>query len=352
MLCLTKYTAIGPSSRYRLLQYRAFLEARGIELDIHPLHTDAYLESRFAGKRTSWGYLLRRFATRLARLSRARRYDLVFIQKELFPYVPGFVESALSAAGVPMVLDIDDAIFLFYRNHPTLSRKIERVISRCSLVLAGNRYLSRYAQQYNPRTVHFPTVVDTSRFIPSKGVSRSVPVVGWIGSPETVGYLREMSPVLDALRERVPFELLLIGATRAGTNDVTVVEKPWSEATEVGHLGDMDVGVMPLPDGDWSRGKCSLKLLQYMSCGVPAVSSPRGSAPDIVVDGENGFLAESPSQWGERLERLLLSREVREAMGRQARRCVEDHYSLSSHGPKLADYLVAVAQGKVVRDEG
>jgi glycosyltransferase involved in cell wall biosynthesis len=339
MLCLTKYTAKGPSSRYRLLQFQPHLEAAGIEVDIRPLHDDDYLDRRFSGRRASRTYLLRKMLARLAVLTTARRYDIVFIQKEIFPWVPGVVEAALEAVRVPMVVDFDDAIFLLYRNHRWLARKIDRVIARCDLVLAGNRYLADYARRFNQHTILFPTVVDTSRFTPADRDVPDTPVVGWIGSPETVGYLRDIAPTLDELRERADFELLVVGAENPGTQRVSWRSHAWSEADEADDLRAMDVGIMPLPDGDWSRGKCSLKLLQYMSTGIPTVSSPRGSAPDIVTDGVDGMLAETPHEWRARLETLFTSADLRATMGRSARARVEDAFSLSRHGPELAGFL-------------
>ncbi|MCH7549048.1 MAG: glycosyltransferase family 1 protein, partial [Candidatus Krumholzibacteriota bacterium] len=185
MLCLTKYTSRGPSSRYRLLQFRPWLERRGIDIDVQALHDDDYLTRRFAGRRPSPAYLAGRLIRRAAALTRARRYDLVFIQKEIFPYAPGFAEWALVHFGTKLVLDIDDAIFLFYRRRRFLRNKFASVVSRCALVLAGNNYLRETTARYTDRVVLFPTVVDSERFTPTASRHDGEPVVGWIGSPAT-----------------------------------------------------------------------------------------------------------------------------------------------------------------------
>jgi glycosyltransferase involved in cell wall biosynthesis len=346
MLCLTKYPASGPSSRYRLLQFRPALEARGSELHLHSLHDESHLARRFAGRPSSPLYLAQRMASRLAALAGAKRYDLVFIQKEIFPWLPGFAEWALECSGARLVLDFDDAIFLSYRGRRLLERKFERVVSRCALVLAGNRYLADYAGRFSGRVVMFPTVVDCDRFTPGVASDGEVPVVGWIGTPETTVFLRELGPVLARARQRAPFVLRAVGAGDISIDGVEVDVRPWSEDTEVDDLRAMDVGIMPLPDDEWSRGKCALKLLQYMSTGLATVSSPRGSAAEIITHGDNGFLPADTGEWVECLIDLLADDELRHGMGHRARGWIESNYTLANYGPRLADHLTAAVEGR------
>jgi glycosyltransferase involved in cell wall biosynthesis len=350
ILCLTKYTERGPSSRYRLLQFLPYLEARGIHADIQALHDDAYLDRLFRGEPAGAVYLARRFATRLAALFHAKRYDLVFIQKEVFPWVPGFAESVLHRSGVPMVLDIDDAIHLPYENRRLLSRKFPRLIAKCAMVLAGNGYLRDYALQFNPRSVLFPTVVDDARITPGPPRSHEQPVVGWIGSPASVVELQRLAPVLDRAYGRAPFRMLVVGADNPGVSQVPFDSVPWSEETEAGHLRAMDVGIMPLTLSEWSRGKCALKLLQYMSAGVATVSSPTASAPDIIVPGVNGAIATNEDDWEREVTALVGNSAARADIGASARRWLESHYTLSNYGPLFARYLEAAATGGEVPD--
>lgn len=356
MLCLTKYTAEGPSSRYRIYQFIPHLAEAGIDVDVQALHGDGYLRGRFRGDRTGAVYLLRRFARRIGALLAARKYDLVFVQKEIFPHVPGIVESLLHRAGVRIVLDLDDAIFLFYEQarsplkRTLLGRKIPRVMSKCSMILAGNRYLESYARRFNQNVVLFPTVVDTERFTPAPGrAANTRKVVGWMGSPETAGFLEEIVPALESASREVAFTLKIVGADGLRVNGVRVEAKNWSEEEEAADLRTFDVGVMPLPDTDWSRGKCALKLLQYMSAGVPALSSPHGSASDILTDGLNGFIAGSREEWTRRLVAVLRDENLARTVGRNGRSWVEANYSLANYGPKLGRYLRAVVEGKRVQ---
>jgi glycosyltransferase involved in cell wall biosynthesis len=357
VLFLTKYSSTGPSSRYRVVQFLPFLTARGIEWDLHALHDDRYLEGRFSGRRASPLYLARRVASRLGALARARRYDLVFIQKEVFPHVLDVPEWILSRLGVRYVVDIDDAIHLFYDGargwRRALREKIPRVLAGANAVLAGNRYLEAYAGRYCPHAIHFPTVVDTDRFRPAlERAAHSRPVVGWIGTPETARYLHALSPALEAASQRTSLALRVVGAGAVAVRGVPVEAKPWREAEEVDDLQAMDIGVMPLADDEWSKGKCSLKLLQYMSAGVPAVASALGSAPDIVVDGDNGFLARDNDEWRDRIVSLATSESLRRSFAERGRRTVERDYSLAVWGPRFAEVLVASAQGRAVPDHG
>lgn len=350
ILCLTKYPQRGPSSRYRLYQFLPFLEAGGIQADIQTLHDDAYLDRRFSGGRAGAAYLARRFAARVTAIFRARRYDLVFIQKEVLPWVPGFIEAPLHRAGVPLVLDIDDAVYLPYQGRPLLEGKFPALIARCAMVLAGNRYLQEYARHFNPRTVHFPTVVDHTRITPGPRREQGNPVVGWIGSPATVGALRRVAPALDRANERSPFRLRVVGADDPGVKRVAYDAVPWSEETEARDLRAMDVGLMPLEQSEWSRGKCALKLLQYMSAGMATVSSPTASVPDIVTPGVSGAVASTPDEWEREVQRLVADADARAAMGGNARRWLERNYTLERYGPHFVRCLEAAAAGGEVPD--
>jgi glycosyltransferase involved in cell wall biosynthesis len=352
VLFLNKYTAGGPSSRYRVLQFLPFLEARAVQSTVHALHDDGYLAARYAGARTSPLYLARRTASRLSVLASAPRYDLVFIQKEMFPHLIDLPEWLLFRAGVRYVVDLDDAIHLMYVNSRSILRgKIQRVLSHARLVLAGNRYLEEYARRYNEHVLFFPTVVDTDRFTPRGNPRDSAErnprdsaeaqslVVGWMGTPETVKYLDAILPAFEDASRSVSLSLLVVGAEAPVSGRIVARSKAWTEAGEADDLRAMDVGVMPLADDEWSKGKCALKLIQYMSAGVASVTSPQGSAVEFVRDGENAWFATEPAQWCDRLLALAQSREERARMGQRARATVEVGYSLRVWGPRFVDAL-------------
>jgi glycosyltransferase involved in cell wall biosynthesis len=337
VLFLNKYTALGPSSRYRVLQFLPFLEKRGMQADVHSLHDDHYLASRYSGGKTSPFYLASRMLSRLSVLAGASRYDLVFIQKEMLPHFIDLPEWFLWRNGVRYVVDLDDAIHLMYPDG-LLKGKIPRVLSRAHMVLAGNRYLEDYARRYNENVVFFPTVVDTDRMHPRDSADRKDVVVGWMGTPETVKYLTAILPAVENAASGTPVSLLVVGAPVPPTHGIRATSKAWSDA-EASDLRAMDIGLMPLADDEWSKGKCALKLLQYMSAGVASVTSPAASAPEFVRDGENAWMARDVNEWRDRIDRLARSAGLRAEMGARARVTVEEGYSLRVWGPRFVDAL-------------
>jgi len=350
VLFLTRYAVGGPSSRYRVVQFLPYLDRAGIEYRLEPLLDDRYLTARFSGRRPGLGYLAARSLARARVLLRSRGFDVVFVQKELFPWTPPVVEWALSVARARVVLDIDDAIHLPYRGRPLLAQKVPTAIARASLVLAGNRWLAEYARAFNPSTVHFPTVVDAERFTPRGGArpAGGRVVVGWMGSPETARFLADAGPALARAQARADFVLRVVGDERFAVPGVELEAGAWTYEREADDLRGFDVGVMPLRDDEWARGKCSLKLLQYMSAGLATVSSPGGSVGDIVRDGDNGFVARTEDEWTERLLALVGDAERRARMGARAREWVLAHYNLATYGPRMVAILRAVAEGRTV----
>ncbi len=359
VLFLNKYTAGGPSSRYRVLQFLPYLDGRGIQYNVHALHDDHYLASRYSGAGTSPLYLARRTMSRLSVLATASDYDLVFIQKEMLPHFIDLPEWFLWRSGVRYVVDLDDAIHLMYARaggwKRPLRKKIERVLSHASLVLAGNRYLEAYAQRHAEHVLYFPTVVDTVKFHPRVGgVARDSSaagdvVVGWMGTPETVKYLETVLPALGEAAASTRLSLFVVGAKTRELNGMSWRAKSWSEAEEADDLRAMDIGLMPLADDEWSKGKCALKLLQYMSAGVASVTSHAASAPEFVRDGENACFATSEAEWRDRLVALAQSWDQRAEMGRRARATVEADYSLRVWGPRFVDALEWAAAGGQTR---
>jgi len=349
MLCLTKYTASGPSSRYRLYQFLPFFKEAGFQVEIQSLHNDDYLERMFAGDRLSKAYLLGRGLRRARKLLAAWRFDLVFVQKEIFPSLPSFVDHLLRVGQAKLVVDLDDAIFCSYQQRSSglggrlVREKVPNLLRRSTVVLAGNSYLKSYAERFANNVVLFPTVVDSERFRSIKAHREpSQTVCGWIGSPATVGYLRLLAPVLERLAKSERFSLRVIGADTFTAVGVPVESRPWSEDNEVEDLAGIDIGLMPLDASDWSEGKCGLKLLQYMSMSIPSLSSPRGTAREVITDGVNGYLADTPQEWYEKLQRLIRDPELRRTMGARGRQWIQENYNLHKYGPILVSQLTSV----------
>lgn len=356
VLLLSRYTRKGASSRMRSLQYLPFLDRCGIEVDVSPLYDDIYLGNLYEGKKRKLGNVLHRYLKRTSALLSCRNYDLIWLEQEVLPWFPPVVENGLHRFKIPYVVDFDDAIFHRYDLHARapvkrmLGDKIDTIMRHASLVVAGNRYLADRAADAGARHVEIiPTVVDLSRY-PTNSHRRLGPfTIGWIGSPTTFDYLRELAPVLSAMMQRYPVKVLIIGAGEADANGWPFEFCPWTEASEVPLLQTVDVGIMPLPDTPWTKGKCGYKLIQYMACGIPVVASRVGANSDIVENGSNGFLVTTPTQWFKAIIHLYRQPEVRRKMGARARRSVEEKYQLGITAPRLVDCLQAVHRLKTER---
>ena len=285
---------------------------------------------------------------RFSDLWHQHEYDAVMLHCELFPLIPGWLESALIRQ--PYVYDFDDAFYLKYRRSllgvvpPLLESKFDTVMAGAAAVTAGNHVLGRYARQYNANTHYLPTVVDTCRYLPKRASHSSMFTVGWIGSPSTAPYLSELVAPLSAIGQEGPVRLIVIGGKAPAIPNVTVVEIEWNEHTEVDLINSFDVGVMPLPDDDWARGKCAFKLIQYMACALPVVASPVGANVDVVND-ECGFLAASHQDWVDAFRTLRDQPGKRTDMAQAGRERVMQHYSLHRNLPVLASVIRKVAGG-------
>ena len=292
VLLLTKYPRMGASSRLRSLQYLPALADEGVEVTVSSLFDEPYLKSLYEGGRRPRRHAVLLYVRRLLVLFSGLRYDLVWMEKELFPYFPAIFERLLSLIGIKYVVDYDDAIFHNYDMsrsgliRKVLGRKVDTVMAHSACVIAGNEYLASRATQAGASRVEIiPTVVDHTRYRLSHSKEAGNLVIGWIGSPSTQRYVVDIKDALQAVCGKLDARLMLVGATGEivkQLNGLPVEVIPWSEDTEVENIAKMDVGIMPLVDGPWERGKCGYKLIQYMASGVPVVASPVGVNVDIV----------------------------------------------------------------------
>jgi glycosyltransferase involved in cell wall biosynthesis len=347
----SKTSLVGPSSRYRIYQFLPFLDAAGVSCRVYPLFGPAYfriLEIRFVPLRfvAKLGYVATRFLKRVWDLLTMPAADVVTIEGQIFPYVPAVVDRLIVRAFSKVVVEFDDAIYLtpFHRT------KISILLRSVSASVVGNEGLARYARQYSSRVTVIPTVVDTQRFAPSKAESETgkALTVVWVGLAYNLECLNMVAPVLRELAEQGIISFRVVCSHRPMLDGLDIEFRPWSLEGEVEDLRDCQIGIMPLPDTEWARGKCGLKLLQYMACGMATVASPVGVNVEIVRDGETGFLASSPDAWREKLIRLCLDRELRVRFGLAGRRRVEEAYSLDLWGPRLAEHYLELANSSIV----
>jgi hypothetical protein len=354
VLALAKYGPRAASTRQRLLQFRPFLAEHGVEVDLRPLLDDRYLDALMAGRARSRMAVAGAYARRLGEWLSARRYDVLWVQYELFPFLPLLDAMFARMVSRPVVYDIDDAIFHMYDAHASaavrhvLRGKLRGTMRRASICLCGNDYLAGYVAAAGGRAAVVPTVVDTDHFRPAspRGRSHGEPLtVGWIGSPSTWRYVEPLLPALLPAMERLGARLRVVGAGPAARGIAGVDAVEWNEDREVAELRSMDIGLMPVPDEPWARGKCGYKLIQYMACGVPGIASPVGVNRAIVEHGVDGLLARTEGEWVETLSRLAGDPELRRDMGVRGRGKIVQRYSLRSQQPAVLDAFRTAAAG-------
>lgn len=212
-------------------------------------------------------------------------------------------------------------------------------------VMAGNPYLAEYAGQVNANVTIVPTTIDTEKYTVTERTNESaMPTIGWTGSFSTVQHLDTLRSGLQKLARQTRFRLRVIGTPSYEFDGIDVEAMPWQSETELEDLRSIDIGIMPLPDDAWSKGKCGLKALQFMALGIPTVCSPVGVNTEIIQDGQNGFLARSENEWLEKLSRLLHSAELRNLLGRAGRATVDSRYSAKVQAPRVYDLLRSVVR--------
>jgi glycosyltransferase involved in cell wall biosynthesis len=292
----------------------------------------------------------RRFET----VKQARDYDLVYILREAALLGPAVFERMVHKTGVPMVFDFDDAIFVSYRSpsngylsYLKFAGKTKTVCRLASHVMVGNPYLAEYARQFNERVTVIPTTIDTKAYhVPPPKTSDGPLIIGWTGSHSTVQHLDTLRGALKKLAARENFRLRVIGTPVYELAPIDVEAMRWRARTEVDDLRPIDIGVMPLPEDKWSKGKCGAKALQFMGMGIPTVCSPVGVNTEIIQDDQNGFLAHTEDEWVDKLTRLLRSAELRRRLGHAGRATVEEKYSAVSQAPRVYEIFKSVLRSR------
>jgi len=356
VLALTPIPEEGAGCRFRVSQYIPYLRDAGFDVTVSPFYSRDYFAivyrpGNYARKVLGFIALALR---RVRELFSMRRYDVVLLYREAIPIGPPIVERWIHRLGIPIVYDFDDAIFLpavseankavsFLKN----PQRVAQILAMSTEVSVGNEFLAAYARRFNPHVTVIPTAVDTNKFVPLAGkpAAPARPVVGWIGSPTTFQYLESLKDVLATVAARHPFTLKVSGAGRpVNFPGVDVQVAPWSMADEVSLFNTCDIGVYPLTDDDWSRGKCGFKAIQCMACGVPVVAAAVGVNREIITHGVNSMLASTPQEWVDHLSELLTNPGLRQRMAVAGRQTIEARYSLRVTAPQLATVLTAAVQ--------
>lgn len=349
----------SPSQRYRFEQYEPYWLKQGYIAD-HAWLIDAADDPHFyapgnLGRKSM--IFVKSMQRRWMHARRARKYDLIFIQREAFMTGAVIFERAFKRSGVPIIYDFDDAIWnmdisngnrhLHWLKKPG---KTAELIAMADLVVAGNQYLADYASHHNAKVEVIPTTIDTDIY-PVMPVRRQGPVnIVWTGSATTIRHLATAMPVLKELKQRFGNRIgfTVIGDPSFREPGLGIQGQAWRSETEATDLSVGDIGIMPLPDDEWARGKCGLKGLQYMALGIPTLMSPVGVNSEIIQHGENGFLPRSTEEWVEQVSRLVEDADLRARLGAAARRTVEERYSVKAWRDtylKLFNNLLELQQG-------
>jgi len=324
ILYFSKTDRTGPSSRYRIFQFLNGLEDAGVKVKVSPLFCKFYFllvdKPFFVRIPCKVVYTLWRFLVRTTVLLTAFSYDSLVIEHQLFPYFPSFFEHLLKTFGISFAIEFDDAIYLT-RFH---GRKMASLCKLADKVIVGNPILAEYARRFNSDAHVAPTVVNLDKYEVKKDYTLNDrrPVVGWIGLKYNFEFLKNIT-------EFLPKEALfrVVSSSPPDLDNLALDFVPWSEEKEAEYIAGFDVGIMPLPDNEWARGKCGLKILQYMAAGVPVIASPVGVNSSIINDGVNGFLADSWDDWKNKTLQLLNSDDLRTRIGQAGRKTVESGYS-------------------------
>ncbi|MEI6764979.1 MAG: glycosyltransferase family 4 protein [Bacteroidota bacterium] len=347
----------SPGQRFRFEQYLDYLAANGFEYEISYLlneqdDRDFYSPGKYFRK---FLILLKSVRKRFGDINKAKQADIVFIYREAVMFGSTYFERRLNKNGAKIILDYDDAIWLMdvsegNKNLKWLKRpsKTGDICGYSRLVITGNNYLADYARQFAKQVAVIPTTLVTDIFkrIDTPKIGDAV-CIGWTGSSTTLKHLESALPFLKELksrfRDKISFRVIADKPFLPDDPDFEFCK--WSKETEVADLCAIDIGIMPLPDDEWARGKCGFKGLQYMALGIPAVMSPVGVNTEIISDGVNGFLASSVDEWVEKLSQLIESPGLRLQFGTQGRKTIEERYSFNSQKATYLELFRDVAAG-------
>jgi len=332
----------APSQRFRYEQYLPLLQQEGYTYEIYGFVDDETNRILYQPGRTVAKLIgvLRGFLRRVALLPRLKNADFIFIHREATPIGPPWMEWIISKVlRKRMIYDFDDAIWLKdtsgVNNFISKLKWQQKVSSICRWsfrVSVGNNYLAKFAAEYNKNNIINPTTLDTlhaHRGLKNHG-DRPL-TIGWTGSHSTMKYLYPLEGVLKRLEQRYHFRFVVISNRQPDMQLANLHYIPWAQVREVDDLRQLHIGLMPLPDDPWAKGKCGFKALQYLSLGIPALVSPVGVNTEIVAHGTNGFVCNNNEDWYEYLSQLMDDAAMRTRLGRAGRKTVEARYSVQSN---------------------
>ena len=346
----------SPGQRFRFEQYLSYLNQNGYDCKLSFLLNEKedkafYSKGKFIQKVFIY------FKTLMKRTGDwldMNKYDIIFIFRDALMTGSTFFEKRFARSKAKIIFDFDDAIWIqgvseankklsFLKN----AEKTATIIKLSDMVFAGNQYLADYASRFNKNIVIVPTTIDTAIYEPLENGTGQQPVcIGWSGSFSTIQHFALAIPALKRIKEkfdnRVTFKI--IGDAAYYCQELETRGIAWKAATELKDLSEIDIGVMPLPDDEWAKGKCGLKGLQYMALGIPTLMSPVGVNSEIIQNGVNGYLPSTEDEWVDTLSGLVESKECRIKIGNAGRQTVVDRYSVEAWKGKYLEYFNQLTQ--------
>jgi glycosyltransferase involved in cell wall biosynthesis len=328
----------SPSQRFRFEQYISHLNHDAFDCE-HVFLLDASDDKVYYSKnneiRKFW-IVIKSVFRLLYKYFSTPKGAIFFVQRECFMLGSSFFERILSQKG-KLIFDFDDSIWIHTISEANKrlawlkrSGKTAEIIASSKIVFAGNQFLADYARKFNQNVVIIPTTIDTEEYVPNYSTNKKAVCIGWSGSFTTIEHfetcIETLKIIKDKYKDKIYFKV--IGDKNYVNEALNIKGYPWEKSTELVDLQEIDIGIMPLPDDDWAKGKCGLKGLQYMALSIPTLMSPVGVNKDIIQDGVNGYLCNDTQEWVEKLSLLIEDPQLRERIGKKGRDTIENSYSV------------------------
>ncbi|MGN7892734.1 glycosyltransferase [Bacillus sp. 22475] len=353
----------GASSRYRVFQFLPYLNIQLEKETFQFLDDTTYSLFKSNNLFSVFYRLIFLLFKPLSLIFKVKRGDILLVHRDIYPFGLFWLERLLKRKGAKIIFDLDDAIFLDDTSEISnkknkllynlkYGKRYDRIIKISDMIICGNEFLESYCKQINSNTIIIPTVIDLNcvKNIDRDSSLKDKIVFGWIGNPGNSSYFKKILPIFDKVADKYKKQIVFrcIGGNLnyiPNSPYFAVEELAWSEETEYENLSQIDVGIMPLEDSDWSKGKCGLKILQYMSVGKTTIADAVGVNTSIIDHGKNGFLTHSLDDWEKYIELVVKEHETNmlEEMGMLAEEKLQAEYSLQVHVSRLKEVIDKVA---------
>ena len=335
----------SPGQRFRCEHFIPILQQNGYEITYSNLLTawdDKYFYQPKCYAIKAFIFC-KAFLRRCFDVLRARKYDCIFIYREAFMIGTTLFERGLAKSGKPIIFDFDDSIWISdisegNKNLSWMKRssKTDEIIALSKLVIVGNQYLADHAKLFNNNVEIIPTTIDTNYHKPTEKQAKETVCIGWTGSETTIRHFKLIIPVLKRIKEKYGDKVSFIQISNVTSEcpEIGLETVVWNAQDEIAQLQRIDIGIMPLPDDAWAKGKCGFKGLQYMALEIPTIMAPVGVNTEIIDDGKHGFFATTDDEWFAVLCKLIDDADLRKNIGEEGRKTIVARYSIDSQKEK------------------